>query len=170
MTQQNNTSSQNHVCKLCVRHQTTEERDSQNPINCRGDRLEYHTDPSVPSVGLVDTKIHLNSTISDVKRGDPYCVTDIEKVYLNNNLPHFQYMRIHIINFTAEFRKKYNIDELVNSDGYVYCEIRKGMYGLKEAGVIAYQNLVKNLTPERYGLMPCTPDLWRHTRKILLSL
>jgi hypothetical protein len=28
-----------------------------------GDKLDYHADPSAPAVGLLDTKIHLNTTI-----------------------------------------------------------------------------------------------------------
>ena len=96
-----------------------------------GDRLEYHADPSAPVVGLLDTKIHLNNTISDAKRGARWCFADIEEYYLNNLLLHLRYMRIHIKYFTEEFRKEYNIDELVGADGYVYCKIRKGMYGLK---------------------------------------
>ena len=75
-------------------------------------------------------------------------------------------MRIYIKYFTKEFRQEYNLDNLVDSDGYVYCEIRKGMYDLKEAGIIAYQNLVKNLAPDGYELMPFTPGFWRYiTRK-----
>ena len=33
-----------------------------------GDKLDYPEDPSAPAVGLLDTKIHLNSVISDSKR------------------------------------------------------------------------------------------------------
>ena len=42
------------------------------------------------------------------------------------------------------------MDEFIDKVGYVYCEIRKGMYGLKEAGCVAFQNLVKNLAPFGY--------------------
>ena len=68
-------------------------------------------------------------------------------------------MRIHNKYLTKEFRKEYNVDALDENDGYVYCEIRKVMYGLKEAGIIAYQKLVKNLAPYRYEPMVYTPGL-----------
>ena len=45
------------------------------------------------------------------------------------------------------------------------------MYGLKEAGIIAFQRLVKKLAP--HGYHPCkhTPSLWRHiTRNIMFTL
>ena len=54
------------------------------------------------------------------------------------------------------------MDEFIDKDGYGYCEIRKGMYGLKEAGCVAFQNIVNNLVPFGYEPIPCTPGLWRH--------
>ena len=45
------------------------------------------------------------------------------------------------------------------------------MYGLKEAGCVAFQNLVKNLAPFGYEPMPITPGLWRHkTRRMTFTL
>ena len=89
-------------------------------------------------------------------------MADIKNDYLKNLLTHLQYMRIHVKYFTKEFRKEYNMDEFINKDGYVYRETRKGVYGLKEAGCVAFQNLVKNLAPFGYEPMPCTPVLWHH--------
>jgi hypothetical protein len=47
----------------------------------------------------------------------------------------------------------------------VYLEIRRGMYGLKEAGIIAFNQLVRKLEPAGYEPMPFTPGLWRHRTK-----
>ena len=44
-----------------------------------------------------------------------------------------------------EIKTRYNL--AIELDGYIYFEIRKGRYGLKEAGIIAYKHLVKNLLP-----------------------
>ena len=45
------------------------------------------------------------------------------------------------------------------------------MYGLKEAGCVVFQNMVKNLAPFGYEPMLCTPGLWRHnTRRRKFSL
>ena len=82
----------------------------------------------------------------------------------------FRYMKIPLNFITAEIMKKYNIND-ITSNGYVYIEIRKAMYGLKEAGIIAYQLLVKNLAP--HGYHPCThtPGHWKYvTRKIMFNL
>ena len=71
---------------------------------------------------------------------------------------------------TAKIMNEYNTNN-ISSNGYVYLEICKGMYGLKEAGIIAYQRLVKSLAS--HGYHPCThtPGLWKHvTRKIMFTL
>ena len=53
----------------------------------------------------------------------------------------------------------------------MYCEIQRDMYGLPQAGKLAYNQLVRQLEPHVYA--PCchTPGLWRHKwRPVLLSL
>jgi hypothetical protein len=47
--------------------------------------------------------------------------------------------------FPEEIVETYNIKALA-VDGWVYIEIRKGMYGLKQAGLLANQLLQKRLT------------------------
>ena len=51
-------------------------------------------------------------------------------------------------------------------NGRVLVEIQKGMYGLKQAGHIAHDQLVKHLAP--HGYKPCkhTPGLWTHTTRL----
>ena len=39
------------------------------------------------------------------------------------------------------------------------------MYGLKEAGVVVFDQLVCKLSPYRYEPMPLTARLWRHKTK-----
>ena len=57
------------------------------------------------------------------------------------------------------------MDEFIDEYGYVYCEIREGMYGLKEARCVEFQNLVNNLAPFGYEPIPCTPWLWLHNTR-----
>jgi hypothetical protein len=59
-----------------------------------------------------------------------------------------------------EIINKYNLRPMT-VDGWVYIEIRKGMYGLKQAGLLVNQLLQKCLAPfENYPA--------RHTHGILL--
>ena len=47
----------------------------------------------------------------------------------------------------------------IATDGFIYLGIRRGMYGLKEAGVIAFDQLARYLAPHGYDPTPCTPGL-----------
>ena len=62
-------------------------------------------------------------------------------------------MKIHSKYFSDKFRSIYHLHNKIYQDGYVYCEIRKGMYGLKQAAIIAYKQLVSNL--KRHGYSHC---------------
>jgi hypothetical protein len=55
--------------------------------------------------------------------------------------------------------------------GWVYIEIRKGMFVLKQAGLLANQLLQKRLAPFGYYPDPHTPGFWlKKTRPIVFSL
>ena len=117
-----------------------------------GDLLDCEEDPSSPAVSLLDTKIMLNSVISDAHKGARYCTSDIKNFYLNNPMKKFRYMKIPLKYIHKEIMDEYNIQD-IQSNGFVYVEIRKGMYGLKEAGIIAFKRLVEKLVP--HGYHPC---------------
>ena len=51
-----------------------------------GDRLDYEDSPSYPAFSLLDTKIMLNSIISDAHKGALYRTADIKNDYLNNHM------------------------------------------------------------------------------------
>ena len=50
----------------------------------------------------------------------------------------------------------------MDSNGYVYIKIKKGMYGLKQAAILAYQRLVELLQPNGYFPEPNTTGIWSH--------
>ena len=68
----------------------------------------------------------------------------------------FRYMRINSKHIPDEVMTEYDLHDKLH-DNYIYVKIRKGMYGLKEAGIIAFQRLVKNLAPMDTG--PCATHL-----------
>ena len=79
---------------------------------------------------------------------------DLKDFFLQLLLVEPEYIRIHSKYFLPEIRKKYNIDQLIASDGYVYCEIQKGIYGLKQAAKLARDQLILHL--QKYGYYPDT--------------
>ena len=65
----------------------------------------------------------------------------------------------------------YELQKKVTSEGWVYVEIRKGMYGLPQAGSLAQELLEKQLTKNGYTQSKLTPGLWtHHTRRITFCL
>ena len=133
-----------------------------------GDRLEYAGDASSTCAAITTVKLLVNSVISniDAKFG---CI-DIKDFYYGTPLNDFEYMRLPIAIIPAEIILQYNLKEL-ESDGYVYIEIRKGMPGLKQAGRIAQDRLVKHLAPFGYHPVKHTPSLWRNkTNSVTFAL
>ena len=60
-----------------------------------GDKLDAYQDVRSPAVGITDTKINLNSTISDAHKGARYCTDDLKDLFLNSIMHIYQYMRLH---------------------------------------------------------------------------
>jgi hypothetical protein len=72
--------------------------------------------------------------------------------------------------FPEEIVQKYNPNALAVA-GWVYIEVRKGMYGLKQAGLLANQLLQTRLAPFGYYPARHIPGLWLHkTRPISFTL
>jgi hypothetical protein len=95
---------------------------------------------------------------------------DIKNYYLGTPLPRFEYMKMLLSRFPEEIVNKYNLNTLA-VDGWVYIEIRKGTYGLKEEGLLANQLLQTRLAPFGYYPAHHTPGLWLHkTPPISFSL
>jgi hypothetical protein len=89
---------------------------------------------------------------------------DIKKYYLGNPFPTYEYMRLPMPILPLDIIEKYDLTRLAVS-GWVYLEICKGMYSLKQAGLLANQLLQKRL--KTFGYYPArhTPGLWLHNKK-----
>ena len=77
-----------------------------------------------------------------------------------------KYMRIHSKYLAPDIRYRYDIEDLIAAYGYVYIKIIMGMYGLKQAAIIAYNQIILHMGPHSYYTVPFTTRLWEHnTRK-----
>jgi hypothetical protein len=133
-----------------------------------GDRLDYAGDVATSTAEITTFKILINSTLSTEDAA--MMMMDIKNYYLGTPLPRFEYMKMLLSRFPEEIVQKYNLNALA-VDGWVYIEIRKGMYGLKQAGLLANQLLQNRLAPFRYYPTRHTPGLWLHkTQPISFTL
>jgi hypothetical protein len=104
-------------------------------------------------------KILINSTLSTEDAA--MMMMDIKNYYLGTPLPRFEYMNMLLSRFPEVIIQKYNLNALA-VDGWVQIEIRKSMYGLKQAGLLANQLLQTRLAPFGYYPARHTPGLWLH--------
>ena len=126
-----------------------------------GDRLPYYDETKTDTTNLPTIKTHLNSPFSTLNA--KYVTADIKNFYLaNKKLKYPEFMRIHLTDLPDEIIPQYNLLALADAKGYVYTKIDKGMYTIKQAGRIAFDNLVKHM--KKYGCHPCriTKVLWTH--------
>jgi hypothetical protein len=127
-----------------------------------GDRLDYSSDTAISTADITTIKILINSTLST--KDAKIMMMDITNYYLGTPLPTYEYMRLPISILPLDIIEKYKFTHLV-VNGWVYLEIRKGMYGLKQAGLLANQLLQKKLKPFGYHPARHTPGLWLHSTK-----
>ena len=59
--------------------------------------------------------------------------------YLNTPLKWYEYVRLRLEDIPGEIVTEYKLQQKYTPAGYVYLEIRKGMYGLTQAGLLAQQ-------------------------------
>jgi hypothetical protein len=71
-------------------------------------------------------------------------------------------MRMKISDPPPNFVKAYNLNNLATNDGTIYVKIQKGMYGLPQAGILAWNLLKKCLNQHGYHQSNITPSLWKH--------
>ena len=139
----------------------------ENPRRVRitvgSDRNDYPFEVSARTADLTTVKLLLNSVISTP--GARFYILDIKDYYLNTLLPRKEYMRIPINYIPKEIFDMYNLKELVYKKKWVIVEISKTMYGLKQAGLLANQELKPHLKKFGYYEAPHTPGLFRHQDK-----
>jgi hypothetical protein len=133
-----------------------------------GDRITYDGNVSTKTADLSTVKIVLNSVVSTPHAR--FMTADLKDFYLETPMAQYEYMRIPVAIIPPSIIDEYKLGPLIHRD-HVYVEIRKGMYGLPQAGKIANDRLTKFLAPYGYAPVPLTAGLWRHdTRDITFTL
>jgi hypothetical protein len=133
------------------------------------DRVNYPGNAGTPTANLLTVKILINSIISTA--GAKFMTIDVKDFYLNTPMTRYKYMQLRIADMTDNVIEHYNLRDKATPDGYIYCKIQKGMYGLPQAGIIAQQLLKERLQKHGYYQSQTTPSLWKHdTCPISLSV
>ena len=67
---------------------------------------------------------------------------DIKDVYLNMPIKRFEYMKLKMMIIPEEIKTEYKLHEITSLEGYIYCEIQKGMHVLPQAGIMIAEELL----------------------------
>jgi hypothetical protein len=114
-----------------------------------GDRVNYPYNAGTLTANLLTIKLLINSVISTP--GARFFTMDIKSFYLCTPMSRYEYMRLKLANMPEDVIAHYKLCNIATPDGYVHCEIRKGMYGLPQAGIIAQELLAKRLKKHGYS-------------------
>ncbi len=111
----------------------------------------------------------LNSIIST--QGARFMTLDIKNFYLNTPMEQYKHVCIKLDDVSEEIIQQYLLQDKVDSEGFIFIEVRKGMCGLPQAGILAQNLLEKRLNKHGYFQNKAVPGLWTHdSRPISFTL
>ena len=131
-------------------------------ITVVGDRLTYAEDAGSSAVNLLETKVLINSTISDAEKGAEFMTANIIDYFLATPRSQLEYMKDQYQHIPEDMQSIYNLYTKVTAKNYIYIRIKKGVYGFKQAAILAYGNLKRSLLPFVYAPVIGTVGVWKH--------
>jgi hypothetical protein len=131
-------------------------------ITAGGNLINYADELSVRTADIYTAKLHWNSVIST--KDARYMCLDIGNFYLSAALAYYEYMRMPLALFPEWTINQYNLREHA-LNGYVHLEMRRAVWGLPQAGILANKRLRRKLAPFGYYECDNTPGLWYHTSR-----
>ena len=82
-----------------------------------------------------------------------------------------EYMKVCLKLFPDDIIQQYNLHAQVDINGYIFIKINKGMYGLRQSIILAYQQISTRLQAAVYKPIIGSTGMWKHqARQIIFSL
>ncbi len=66
---------------------------------------------------------------------------DLKYFFLNMPMEQPEYMQMNLSNLPQQFLDLYDLTKIAEDNGNVYIKVKKGMYGLPQAGILAHRLL-----------------------------
>ncbi len=106
--------------------------------------INYPDDCGTPTADLLMVKLMLISVI--YMPNAKFMTIDIKDFYLMTPMDWYEYFRMKLELFPPDIIEEYGLRNKVEVDGNVFCEVRRGMYSLPQAGIMRKTSLPSNLT------------------------
>ena len=134
-----------------------------------GNLINYPGDCGTPTADMLLVKVLLNSVIST--KDARFMTGDLKNFYLGTPMKRYEYIRVKLEDIPQEIVDEYKLTTIATKEGWVYIEIRRGMYGLPHGGIIAQEQLEKRLNKADYYQSQIIHGLWKHKwRPIVFTL
>ena len=146
--------------RVCADYRPQKQQPYRIRCTVGGNLIEYTGPRHTPNADIPLFKLFINNTLSTP--GARFIDVDLSDFYLMSTMKEKEYAYIPITSIPPDIIEYYNLHEIVDDRGRVLVEIVKGMYGLPQAGRIAYDQLVKHLATAGYVRAGKTPGLFKH--------
>jgi hypothetical protein len=130
-------------------------------ITAMGNLITYDDELSVRTTDINMAKLHLNSVVS--MPNAKYMCLDIKNFYLTAALEYFEYIKMPLSLFPSWIVKQNNLKTHAK-DSWVHLEMRRAVWGLPQAGILANKRLRQKLAPFGYYKCINTAGLRYHER------
>jgi hypothetical protein len=107
-------------------------------IIARGYLVTYESSQLVCTADLDTAKLHWNSVMSTP--GAKFMCLNIKTSYLTARLEYFKYMQMPLVLFPEWIQEQNNL-KLLAYKGYIHLEMRRAVWGLPQAGILANKRL-----------------------------
>jgi hypothetical protein len=119
---------------VCVFHDGKKDK-YRTHITMGRNLVNYPGDCGTPTVNLLTVKLLLNSIISTPNA--KFMTLNLKNFYLMTPMKQCEYFHMKLELFPQDIIDKYDLANKVNHNGNMHREVRRGMYGLPQAGIIA---------------------------------
>ena len=119
-----------------------------------GNRVVYAGNAGTKTASLDLCKLMMNIVIS--RKVAKFITYDIRNYYLVTTLKYPEYVKIKLTEIPQYYIEEYNLHDYVH-EGWVYFEIRNGVYGLPQYYSLANDLLDTDLLKHDYYQCPQTP-------------
>ncbi len=124
-------------------------------ITIGGNFIQYPGNCGTPTADLLTVKLLLISIISTPNT--KFMSIDIKDFYLCTPMTQYEYFQMKLELFPEDIIKEYDLHNKVDATSNVHCKVRRGMYGLPQAGIIMQELLEKRLLKAGYHQSKDTP-------------
>ena len=87
---------------------------------------------------------------------------DLKDFFLATPIEGDEYMKVPYKHFPPDIQTCFKLDSKVTASGHMFIKIKKGMYGLKQAAILAYDQLKQHLGSHGYCPIVGTTGMWEH--------